>query len=433
MAGVVNAQNISEFYLNNGLRVVVVPDHRAPVVTHFVWYGVGSVDEVKGKTGIAHFLEHLMFKGTDKVAPGDFAKIVARMGGNLNAFTTYDLTAYHVKVSKDNLEKVMALEADRMHNLRLLEKDVETERDVIIEERRMRTDSQPVSRFVEKLNHTHFSTHPYGNPIIGWLPDMKGLTREDALKWYGDYYNPSHAMVLLVGDITPAEARALTEAHYGSIPARPVDVPPMGIEPRWDGPRHLTQYDAEVKVPFVYRLYRAPSFFHDVVQGKPDERKVWALTLLGDMLGGNTASPLYKRLVVEQGLADSSQTDFNGISRGETTFGVYLQPKEGVSVEALLAGYGQALRDFVSHDLTPDLLKRAQTRHKANDVYERDDSMGFGTRLGWWLTLGGTINSFNTSLDSLDAVTLDDIKDVIRQYIHENTSTTGILLPGKAK
>lgn len=433
MAGAANAQNISEFSLKNGLRVVVVPDHRAPVVTHFVWYGVGSVDEVPGKTGLAHFLEHLMFKGTEKIAPGEISKMVARMGGQDNAFTTYDLTAYHMKVSKDNLEKVMALEADRMQNLRLLEKDVLTERDVIIEERRMRTDSQPISRFVEKLNRAHYGVHNYGNPIIGWLPDMQGLNREDALKWYGDYYNPSHAILLLVGDITEAEASRLANKYYAEIPPREITVPPLAVEPKWDQPKELVVRDAEVNVPFVYRLYRAPSFFSDVAGGTPNEREVWALTLLADMLGGNTASPLYKRLVVDLGLADSAQTDFNGMSRGETTFGLYLQPKEGVTVEALLAAYDQALADFAAEDLTPALLKRAQIRQKANDVYERDDTMGFGTRLGWWLTLGGTVKSFNSALDDIDAVTLSDIKHVIRKYLNIETSTTGILLPEEAK
>lgn len=433
MAAVANAQNISEFTLKNGMRVVVVPDHRAPVVTHFVWYGVGSVDEVPGKTGIAHFLEHLMFKGTEKVAPGEISKILAQMGGEDNAFTSYDLTAYYMKIAKANLEKVMSLEADRMQNLRLLEKDVNTERNVIIEERRMRTDSQPVARFVEKLNRTHYGEHKYGNPVIGWLKDMQGLTREDALKWYKDYYNPSHAMLLLVGDIEQPEASKLADKYYGDIPARPVEVPPMAIEPKWDTPRELVVRDADVNVPFVYRLYRAPSFFSGVAGQKPDEREVWALTLLADILGGNTSSPLYKRLVVEQGLADVAQTDFNGVGRGETTFGVYLQPKQGVSVEKLLAAYDQALKDFAVHDLDKAMLKRAQMRQKANDVYERDDTMGYGTRLGWWLTLGGTIESFNNALRDIDAVTLDDIKDVMRKYLNLKTSTTGILLPVENK
>jgi zinc protease len=240
-------------------------------------------------------------------------------------------------------------------------------------------------------------------------------------------------MLLLVGDITSEEAKGLAEKYYAPIPSRPVTVPEMKVEPKWEKPKTLTVHDAEVNVPFVYRLYRTPSFFSAVGGGTPDVREVWALTLLADMLGGNTASPLYKRLVVEQQLADSAQTDFNGVSRGETTFGLYLQPKEGVAVETLLAAYDQALHDFAAHDLTPALLKRAQTRQKASDVYERDDTMGFGTRLGWWLTLGGTVETFDRALDDIDAVTLSDIKAVMRKYLKIETSTTGILLPGEAK
>jgi zinc protease len=211
----------TEFTLSNGMQVVVIPDHRAPVVTHMVWYRVGAADEPRGKSGIAHFLEHLMFKSTEKIASGEFSRIVSRMGGQDNAFTSQDATAYFQRIHKDRLGEVMAMEADRMVNLRLTEHEVLTERDVILEERRSRVENNPQAVLDEQMNAVLYYSHTYGIPVIGWEHEIARLTREDALSFYKHHYAPNNAILVVSGDVTPEEVRRLAEETYGKIPANP--------------------------------------------------------------------------------------------------------------------------------------------------------------------------------------------------------------------
>ena len=281
------------FTLANGLQVVVVENHRAPVVTHMVWYRCGAADEKPGKTGIAHFLEHLMFKGTKTMGPGAFSAKVARYGGDENAFTASDYTAYFQSVAVERLADVMRLEADRMANLVLTDKEVLPERDVILEERRQRTDNEPGARLSEMMRASLFLNHPYRMPTIGWENEMRGLTTADALDWYGKWYAPNNAILIIAGDVTVDQVRPLAEKYYGVIAKRDVPVRSRPQEPTQFAPRRVTLESAEVKQGQWSRQYQAPSYR---IGPKED---VYALEVLAEILGGNTTSRLYRRLVVD--------------------------------------------------------------------------------------------------------------------------------------
>ncbi len=290
-----SATRASEFKLENGMDVVVIPDHRAPVVTHMVWYRVGAADEKRGTSGIAHFLEHLMFKSTDKIPVGEFSKIVGRLGGQDNAFTGHDATAYFQRVAKDRLGKMMEMEADRMVNLRLDEKEVLTERDVILEERRSRIDNNPSAILDEQMNAALYLNDPYGTPVIGWYHEMQKLSRQDALTFYKHYYAPNNAILVVSGDVTDDEVRKLAEATYGKIPANP-DVSPVRVRP--SDPPPLAARRLELKDPragnfSLQRYYITPSY----VTAKPGEAE--ALDLLMKIAGSGSTSRIYKKLVVE--------------------------------------------------------------------------------------------------------------------------------------
>ena len=295
-----SALEFDRYELENGLEVIVVPDHRAPVVVNFVWYRIGAADEVVGKTGVAHVLEHLMFKGTKDIPPGEFSKIIARNGGKDNAFTSLDYTAYYQKIAKDRLEVAMRMEADRMSNLKLENKDFLTERDVVLEERRWRVESKPVSRFYEALQSEFLEKHPYGRPVIGWREDLEGLTRQDGLDWYSKGYAPNNATLILVGDITLEEAKPLVAKTYAKVAKREVARAAWGVEKEFESPKVYKKIDEEVKVPNYLEMYRAPSRFAGVAGSAEGTADALALSLAVDILGGGKTSRLYKELVQEQ-------------------------------------------------------------------------------------------------------------------------------------
>ena len=290
------------FMLANGMQVVVVTNRRAPIVAHMVWYKIGAADEPRGKSGIAHFFEHLMFKGTKSYPNGEFSKIVARNGGTENAFTTQDYTAYFQKVARDKLELVMKLEADRMSNLILTDKEVLPERDVVLEERRARTDNNPAAQLYEASQAALFLNHPYKNPVIGWKHEIAALTTKDALDFYRRYYVPNNAILIVAGDITVAELRPLAEKYYGTI-ARGADI----VRNRVSEPPQLAARRVEMKSPRVgqpswSRYYTAPSY--RTAKGT----QAYALEVFSDIIGGGTTSRLYRSLVVDQGIAAAAGT-----------------------------------------------------------------------------------------------------------------------------
>ena len=287
----------------------MIPDHRAPVVTHMVWYKVGAADEPKGVSGIAHFLEHLMFKSTDKIAVGEFSKIISKLGGQDNAFTGQDVTAYYQRIAKEQLETVMEMEADRMVNLRLTNEEVATERQVIIEERRSRIENNPGARLDEQMNAALYLSHPYGVPVIGWEHEMAKLSREDALRFYKRYYAPNNAILVVAGDVTVDEVKRLAEATYGKIPANPeVETRSRPQEPPHIAARRLTLKDPRAGNASFHRYYIVPSY----VTAKPGEAE--ALDLLMKILADGSTSRLYRKLVVEDKVASTTGGDYSGYS-----------------------------------------------------------------------------------------------------------------------
>ena len=425
----VRQDHLHLFTLNNGMRVLVVEDHRAEVVTHAVWHGIGSAHEKPGKTGLAHFFEHLMFKGTEKVPSGEYDRTVKRLGGVFNAFTSYDMTAYYVTAAKANLEKVVELEADRMVNLRLTPEDVATELKVILEERSYRIDNDPTERFMEKFNHAHYRNHPYGIEVIGWRQDMEGLTREDALAWYKDYYAPDHALAVFAGAVTVEEARALAEKYYGPLQPQGVHAPVIAPLPAWtDGPQTVTVHDAEVKVPAVYVRYRTPSFFQGVAGAKPNRKEALALSLGLDLLADGTRSYLYQQLVTDRRVVDRVSFGMMPSMRFEGFAQLYLQPATAQDPQAVLAAYQEVLPGFAAW-LTPEKLAAEITTWRAQQVFGRDNVADYAEGLAHWLILGGALEEYDQLLEIAKTVTVADVQAAVAKYIVPAQATTGFLLP----
>lgn len=378
--------NPETFTLDNGLEVLVVSNHRAPVVAHWLWYKVGTADSPPGKSGLPHFLEHLMFKGTEKIAAGDFSKIVARNGGNDNAMTSYDFTAYFQMIAKDRLELVMGMEADRMTNLRLVDEVVYPERDVIVEERSSRVDNEPSAILGEQLVAAQYLHHPYRWPVIGWMHEIQSYTREDAERFYETWYAPNNAVLVVVGDVTAAELRPLAEKIYGVIPRRDVPQRMRSVEPPQHAARRVTVADERVRQPSLVRSWLAPSF---TTEGK---EHAYALEVLAEIFGNGGTSRLFRRLVVEQGLAAGAGSYYRGTSLDFTTFRVYASPRPGIEMDALEAGVDAALKELLEAGVTDEELARTQKRMLSEAIYARD-------------LLGGAARIFGVALARASAST----------------------------
>lgn len=420
------APEVTRFTLANGLEVVVIPDHRAPVVTHMVWYRAGGTDDPQGLSGIAHFFEHLMFKGTRRVAPGELSKIVARNGGQDNAFTTEDYTAYFQRIARDRLDLVMRLEADRMMNLDLSAENVATERDVVLEERRFRVENDPVALFREQLSAALHLSHPYGRPVIGWNEEIRRIGRDEALDFYRRHYAPNNAIVVVAGDVTPDEVRRLAQTHYGRLPRRALAArsdpaaPPRMTETR------LAAEHPDVRQSLLLRIYRVPSY----VTAAPGEAE--ALEVLADLLGGGAASRLYKGLVVERKLASAAGAWFAGAARGMTEFGVYAYPRDGVSLAALEKGMNAILADIKSAPPDTAELERTKTVLVADAVYARDSQATMARIYGEALSIGLTVEDVQVWPERIRAVTAEEVQAAAKARLIERESVTGTLEP-KAK
>lgn len=415
----------SEFKLANGMDVVVIPDHRSPVVTHMVWYKVGAADEPPGASGIAHFLEHLMFKSTDKIPVGEFSKIVGRLGGQDNAFTGHDATAYFQRVAKDRLAKMMEMEADRMVNLRLDEKEVLTERDVILEERRSRIENNPSAVLDEQMNAALYRNHPYGIPVIGWYHEIQALSRQDAMTFYKRYYAPNNAILVVSGDVTDEEVRKLAEETYGNIPANP-DVPAVRKrpgEPPQNVARRLTLKDPRAGNFSLSRYYAVPSY----VTAKPGEAE--ALDLLMKIAGSGSTSRIYKKLVVELKLASSAGGDYSGYGLDGGTLSFYAVAADGVPLEKVEAALDDVLADIVKNGISEAELSRAKRSYLADYVYDSDNQATLARRYGWNLAVGRTVSDVESWPDNISKVTVEDLKKVAAQYFDARDSVTGYLIP----
>jgi len=418
------ASRVSDFTLSNGLRVVVVPDHRAPVVTHYVWYLAGSADDPPGTSGIAHFLEHLMFKSTDKMPSGEFSKIVSRLGGQDNAFTTHDYTGYYQRIAKERLGTVMAMEADRMANLQLGEKDVETEREVILEERRARTENNPSNILSEQMSAALYRNHPYRIPIIGWMHEMAKLSRADALAFYKRFYAPNNAVMVVAGDVTAAEVKTLAEATYGKVKANPdVHSRLRPQEPPSRAPRRVELKDPRAGNASVRRFYLAPS----LPKAEPGEAE--ALYLLMKIVGHSSTSRLYQRLVVEERLASSAGGWYSGLGLDSGSIGVYAVAAKDVGLDKVEAAIDRVLHELRQSPVSADELERAKKAFIADFVYETDSQSALARRYGEGLVLGLTIEQINDWPVAIAKVTADDIKRVADKYLDIRSSVTGTLLP----
>ncbi len=418
------ADTVTNFTLPNGLDVVVIEDHRAPVVVHMVWYRIGSADEPAGKSGIAHFLEHLMFKGTDKLAPGEFSQIVEANGGNDNAFTAWDYTAYHQRIAADRLDLMMGLEADRMRNLVLPEADVLTERDVILEERSSRIDSDPGAIFNEQRRAAQWMNHRYGIPIIGWRHEMEQLSREDALDWYHTYYAPNNAILVVAGDVTPDQVRTLAETHYGPLaPTENLSARLRPEEPPQLSERRLTYADARVAQPYVLRTYLAPE------RDPGAQQQAAALTYLAELLGGNAAtSVLGRKLQYDTQTAIYTSAFYDGSSLDDGTFGFAVVPADGVSLQQAEDAVDGVLAQFLKDEVDPAQFARIKTQIRADEIYAKDDVQRLARRYGEGLTSGLTIADIEDWPAILDAVTPEDVLSAASDVLDRKRAVTGWLI-----
>jgi zinc protease len=422
--GAAAGARVTEFKLDNGLQILVIPDHRAPVVTHMVWYRVGSADEPRGSSGIAHFLEHLMFKGTEEIPPGQFSKLIAREGGEDNAFTNNDVTAYFQRVAKDRLSFVMKMEADRMANLRLSEQDVETERKVILEERRMRVDNDPGSILQEQMMAALYSNHPYGIPIIGWEHEIEALGRNDALTFYKRFYAPNNALLVVAGDVEPDEVKKIAEDTYGKIAPNPsLNGRVRAKEPEHYAPVTVRLEDSRAGRTTVQRYYLAPSY----ASAKPGEAE--ALDLLMRIAVQGSTGRLYKKLVVERKKAASAGGWYSdsGLDAGRLAF--YAIAADGVLPEELNEEIGSVIDELKDSGVTQEELDRARNSYIAEFVYTSDSQSRMARHYAWRVALGMSVADVDDWPDRLRKVTVEDIRNAARTYLVDKNSVTGILTP----
>lgn len=418
--------NPSTITLANGLQVVVIENHRAPVVTHMIWYKVGAADEVPGKTGIAHFHEHLMFKGTKTVPPGGFSEMVARLGGNENAFTTQDYTAFYQSVAVEHLDEMMRLEADRMQNLVLTDDVVLPERQVILEERRQRVDNDPGSQLSEMMRAALFLNHPYRMPTIGWQQEMEGLTTADAIAWHQKWYAPNNAIVVISGDVTMDQVRPLAEKYYGAIPAQPVPPRVRPDEPAQFAPRRVTMQDPRVELASWTRQYEAPSYHRGA------KEHAYALEVLSEILGGGTSSRLYRSLLVDQKVATGAGSNYDGDNVDLSVFSLYASAQPGggaAAVDAIEKAVDAEIAKLLNDGVTDDEVVRAKAILRAEAVKARDSLAGPARIVGTALATGNSVADVEAWPDRIGAVTVADVNAAAKAVFNINYSVTGILLP----
>jgi zinc protease len=414
---------ITRFTLSNGLDVVVIPDMRTPVVTHMIWYRVGSADEEQGKSGVAHFLEHLMFKGTANNPRGNFSKTLATLGGQENAFTSTDYTAYFQRVSRDHLEKIMAFEADRMTGLVLTDAVVLSERDVVLEERRMRTDNNPGAQLNEAVQAALFVNHPYGRPVIGWEHEIRALNREEALAFYRRFYAPNNAILVIAGNVTVDDVRSLAEKTYGLVPSNnSVHVRSRPLEPEPRANRRVVLADSRVAQPSLTRSYLVPSY-RTAKQGEAE-----AIEVLAHVLGSGMLSRLNRVLVIEKGIAASAGASYASTSYDMSRLTLFVTPRPGVSLEDLETGVDSVITDIVANGITDADLARAKTKLIADTIYAWDDQFMLARIYGAALATGMTVEAVQAWPDKIRAVTIDQIQAAAATWLELHRSVTGYLV-----
>lgn len=418
---------VSSYRLDNGMDVVVVEDHRAPVVVNMVWYRVGAADEPPGKSGIAHFLEHLMFKGTEKYPDGQFSDIVEANGGSDNAFTSFDYTGYFQRVAADRLPLMIEMEADRMTGLILSEEDARTELDVVIEERNQRTENSPQAQFGEQRAAAQYLNHPYGIPIIGWRDEILGLTRQDALDFYATFYAPNNATLVVAGDVNPTEVLALARQHFGPIPAN-ADLPPRirPQEPPQRAERRLLFEDPRVGQSYVSRTYLAPE------RNTGDQAEAAALLYLAQILGGEGAtSVLGDALEFDQKSALYSSAYYGGLSVDPSTFGLIVLPAEGVTLQQVEDAMDDVIATFLDTGIDQRQFETVKMQLRASSIYADDNIQGLARRYGEALTMGLTVQDVQDWPQVLQDVQPADVMAAARKLFDRKRAVTGWVMQSK--
>lgn len=425
LTGAAKAAEVTSFSLDNGMDVVVLEDHRAPAVVHMVWYKVGSADEPRGVSGIAHYLEHLMFKATDELESGELSATVALNGGSDNAFTSYDYTAYFQRVASDRLELMMSMEASRMDGLALVEDDIATERDVVIEERNQRTENDPGALFGEQLRAAQFLSHPYAIPIIGWKHEADSLTLEDAVSFYEQHYGPNNAILVVAGDVEPDEVRRLAEQYYGVIPPNPNVKPRERVtEPPHLAERRLSYADPRIGQAYVLRTYLAPE------RNAAAQEDAAALKVLAELLGGSSTTSFFAdKLQFETQTAIYSSAFYNGLSLDHTTFGVIVVPSDGVTLAEAEAAMDQAIADFIETGVNMEDLERIRMQIRASEIYAQDNLSSLARRYGAGLTSGLSIEDIEAWPQLLGEVTAEDVMAAAEMIFDRRSAVTGWVMP----
>jgi zinc protease len=404
--------------LDNGLRVLLLEDHRSPIVSFQMWYRVGSRNELPGATGIAHFLEHLMFKGTPTYGPRQFAQLVEQNGGQDNAFTSQDVTSYYVNIAADKLDLVMDLEADRMQNLLLDPREINSEREVVIEERRTRTEDDPGGFLGEEVSSVAFRNHPYGKPIIGWMEDLKRITPEEIRAFYKTYYVPNNALLVVVGDFKATEAVAKIKARFGKIPKGAAPPPVLAVEPPQNGDRRVL-VKKEAQLPIVYLGYHVPN------QQSPDAP---ALELLSTILSSGRASRLYRRLVHERQLALEAGGDYSYFAFDPMLFWFWGTPMPGQTPETMEKALLEEMERLKTEPVTDEELTRARNQTEASFVFQEDSVHRRAALLARFELIGGYAGK-EKFLERLRGVTAADVQRVAQSYFAQDKKNVGVLIP----
>jgi zinc protease len=418
----------ASFTLPNGMQVVVIQDHRTPVVTQMVWYKVGSADETPGKSGLAHFLEHLMFKGTTRHPAGEFSQTVLKVGGNENAFTSLDYTGYFQRVPRDQLAKMMEFEADRMTGLVLKDENVLPERDVVLEEYNMRVANNPEARLGEQIMAALYVNNPYGRPIIGWHPEIEKLTREDALAFYKRFYAPNNAILVIAGDTDVNEIRPMVEQTFAKVPAQ-ADIPARRIRPQEPdpvAPRTVTLADPHVEQPSMRRTYLVPS----AVTAAAGESA--ALDVLAQLMGAGSNSYLYRALVVDKPLAVNANASYQGTSLDPTQFSIAVAPRSGVEFPQVESVVDSVITELTQTPVAASDLERVKTQLIAEAIYAQDNQATLARWYGGALTTGLSIDDLRSWPDRIRAVTAEQVRDAAQKWLDKKRSVTGYLIKDAA-
>ena len=418
----VTSERPASFTLKNGLQVVVIPDHRTPVVTQMIWYKVGSADETPGKSGLAHFLEHLMFKGTSKHPVGEFSQTVLRVGGNENAFTSTDYTGYFQRVPREQLARMMEFEADRMTGLILKDENVLPERDVVLEEFNMRVANNPDARLTEQIMAALYLNHPYGRPVIGWRQEIEKLDREDALAFYKRFYAPNNAILVIAGDVDANDVRPMVEKNFADIPTQPA-IPAKRLRPQEPvpaAPRTVTLSDPRVEQPGLRRYYLVPSASTAAAGESP------ALDVLAQLMGGGSNSYLYRTLVISAGAG------YQGTALDPSQFSISVTPRPGVEFSQIEEAIDKVIAEIAQNPARAEDLERVKTQLIAEAIYAQDNQATLARWYGGALTTGLSIDDIRSWPDRIRAVTAEQVREAAAKWLDKKRSVTGYLIKDSA-